>query len=59
MDLERLSGSLRGELLNAYVFRTIKEVRSQVGECMADYNFYRPHDALNNKTPMEMHAGFS
>jgi len=57
--IERLNGSLRRELLNAYVFRTIKEVRSQVGEWMADYNFYRPHDALNNKTPMEMHAQFS
>jgi len=21
---------------------------------MHDYNYYRPHEALNNKTPMEM-----
>ena len=30
--IERLNGSLRRELLNAYVFRTIYEVRIQVNE---------------------------
>ena len=52
--IERLNGSLRRELLNAYVFRTINEVREQVKEWKEDYNFHRPHDALNNKTPMEI-----
>lgn len=52
--IERLNGSLRRELLNAYVFRTINEVKEQVNEWMYDYNNYRPHEALNNKTPMEM-----
>ncbi len=52
--IERLNGSLRRELLNAYVFRTINEVKEQVNEWMDDYNYYRPHEALNNKTPMEM-----
>ena len=52
--IERLNGSLRRELLNAYVFRTINEVKEQVYEWMYDYNYYRPHEALNNKTPMEM-----
>jgi transposase InsO family protein len=23
---------------------------------MEDYNFLRPHESLNNKTPMEMYA---
>jgi len=54
--IERLNGSLRRELLNAYVFRTIGEVRAQVSEWMEDYDFHRPHDALNNKTPKEMCA---
>jgi putative transposase len=54
--IERLNGSLRRELLNAYVFRTISEVREQVNEWMEDYNFLRPHESLNNKTPMEMYA---
>ena len=54
--IERLNGSLRRELLNAYVFRTIVEVKEQVNEWMNDYNYHRPHEALNNKTPMEMIA---
>lgn len=53
--VERLNGSLRKELLNAYVFKTISEVRIQVNEWKEDYNFHRPHDALNNKTPMELY----
>ena len=57
--IERLNGSLRRELLNAYVFRTISEVKAQVDEWMKDYNYYRPHESLNNKTPMEMHAEFT
>lgn len=52
--IERLNGSLRRELLNAYVFRTINEVRLQVDQWKNDYNYYRPHESLNNKTPIEM-----
>lgn len=52
--IERLNGSLRRELLNAYVFRTMNEVKEQVNEWMYDYNYHRPHEALKNKTPMEM-----
>ncbi len=57
--IERLNGSLRRELLNAYVFRTISEVRLQVNEWMEDYNYHRPHDSLKNKTPMDMIAKFT
>jgi putative transposase len=56
--IERLNGSLRRELLNAYIFRTIHEVRQEVTIWKDDYNFHRPHDSLNNKTPMEVHAAF-
>lgn len=51
--IERLNGSLRRELLNAYVFKSISEVRQQVNEWVEDYNIHRPHDSLNNKTPSE------
>ena len=57
--IERLNGSLRNELLNAYVFRTINEVRQQVDEWLEDYNYHRPHDSLKNKTPMDMIAKFT
>jgi len=56
--IERLNGSLRRELLNAYVFRTLSEVRQEVKLWMNDYNYHRPHESLNNKTPMEIAHGF-
>ena len=51
--IERLNGSLRKELLNAYVFRTLSEVREKVEEWMLDYNHHRPHKSLHYKTPNE------
>lgn len=52
--IERLNGSLRKEILNAYVFRTLGEVRELTEKWKIDYNFNRPHQSLNNKTPMDM-----
>lgn len=51
--IERCNGSIRRELLNAYIFKTLKEVREKTEEWRIDYNYNRPHEALNNKTPME------
>ena len=51
--VERFNGSFRRELLNAYVFRNLKEVRILAEEWMIDYNTQRPHKALNYLTPME------
>jgi len=50
--VERFNGSVRKELLNAYVFRTISEVREKVQEWMDDYNMHRPHKALGYKSPI-------
>lgn len=52
--VERCNGSIRRELLNAYVFRTVAEVRQKAEEWMIDYNSHRPHEALNNKTPIDL-----
>lgn len=51
--IERLNGSIRSELLNAYVFRTLSEVRDMADRWRQDYNNNRPHDALGNLTPAE------
>jgi putative transposase len=50
--IERLNGSIRRELLNAYVFNTLNEVRSKVEEWVLDYNNHRPHKALGYASPV-------
>ena len=50
--IERFNGSIRRELLNAYSFKTISEVRDKTLEWMMDYNLNRPHKALNYQTPI-------
>lgn len=59
--IERLNGSLRRELLSAYVFRTIDEVREKTEEWMLDYNNNRPHKSLSYNTPMQVgrHKSYS
>ena len=52
--VERFNGNFRRELLNAYVFKTLSEVRQKVEEWANDYNKMRPHKALDYKTPMEL-----
>ena len=52
--VERLNGSLKKEVLNAYVFRTLDEVRELTEKWRINYNFNRPHDSLNNKAPMDL-----
>jgi putative transposase len=52
--VERLNGSIRRELLNAYVFRSIQEVREKAYDYMTDFNLTRPHKSLRYKTPMQI-----
>jgi putative transposase len=50
--IERLNGSIRRELLNAYIFHSLREVRLKAEEWMEDYNHRRPHQALAFNTPV-------
>ena len=50
--IERLNGSLRRDVLSAYVFRTLDEVRLRTTEWMYDYNHLRPHKALGYRPPV-------
>ncbi len=51
--IERFNGSYRRAVLNAYIFKTLKDVREITETWMEYYNNERPHDALNNLAPME------
>ena len=52
--VERFNGSIRRELLNAYVFRTLDEVREKAFEWQEDYNHYRPHKSLGYRAPINV-----
>lgn len=49
--IERKNGSLRRELLNAYVFMTLDNVREFCEEWRIDYNTERPHKSLGYLPP--------
>lgn len=49
--IERFNGSFRKEILDAYVFYSINELRLITDNWMNEYNSYRPHDSLQGLTP--------
>jgi len=51
--IERFNRTYREEVLDMYVFHTIREVRTITGNWLPDYNEVRPHESLGNLTPME------
>lgn len=50
--IERKNGSLRRELLDAYQFESLNEIRHMSEEWRIDYNEERPHKALGYLSPM-------
>ena len=50
--IERKNGSMRRELLNAYLFNSLAEVRCLSEEWRIDYNEQRPHKSLGYKSPL-------
>lgn len=51
--VERCNGNIRRELLNAYLFQTLAEVREKAEEWRMDYNINRPHASLGYIPPSE------
>jgi putative transposase len=54
--IERFNGSFRRDVLDAYLFQDVQQVRTLAEEWMEDYNYHRPHDALDGCSPMDMLA---
>ncbi len=49
--VERFNGSFRTEILDAYAFGSLDEVRDLAHEWMDCYNYERPHDAHKGIPP--------
>ncbi|WP_414693450.1 integrase core domain-containing protein, partial [Pedobacter sp.] len=54
--IERFNRTFRENILDAYLFEDTMQVQILTEEWMQDYNYSRPHEALNGKTPMEYKA---
>ncbi len=57
--IERFNRSFRTGVLDYYMFDSLNQVREIVHQWMIQYNEQRPHEALNNLTPMEFLQQFN
>jgi putative transposase len=58
--IESFNGKLRDEFLNVEVLFTLADARHKLERWLRDYNDYRPHSALADRTPAEfavLHSG--
>jgi putative transposase len=51
--IERFNGSYRREILDAYLFLDLEEVRQLTEQWREEYNTKRPHEALSNLSPSQ------
>lgn len=54
--IERFNRTFREDILNAYVFQTLDEVRELAESWMEMYNTIRPHEALQGLSPYQFAA---
>lgn len=52
--IERFNGTVRQELYNLHIFKSLKQVRQMNQEWMEDYNNSRPHKGVGYLTPVQM-----
>lgn len=53
--IESFDGKFRAECLNANWFMSFDDARAKCEAWHRDYNEVRPHSAIGNKPPIELH----
>ena len=51
--IESFNGRFRDECLNTNIFYTLDDARKIIEEWRFDYNNWRPHSSLGNRSPKE------
>ena len=51
--IERFNRTYREEVLDAWLFSNLEEVRHKTWRFLVEYNQERPHDSLGDRTPLE------
>jgi putative transposase len=54
--IERYNRTFREEVLNAYVFEDLEQIREISAEWLQSYNGERPHEALGSMPPARFRA---
>lgn len=54
--VERFNRTYREDVLDAHLFKSIEEAAQITSQWLEEYNYKRPHQALDYKTPMEYAA---
>jgi putative transposase len=56
--IERFNRSFRRDVLDAFIFGSLSQVREQASEWQEDYNEYHPHQSLKGMSPRKYKAQF-
>lgn len=56
--VERFNRTFREDVLDAYIFEDIKQVRKQAEDWRQDYNHYHPHKSLMGMSPIQFKKKF-
>ena len=54
--IEQFNRTYRQDVLDAYLFEDLHQVREETEKWMDDYNCHRPHESLQNKSPLHYDA---